>query len=100
MKPTIGRIVHYKLSQNDADQINRRRDFAASVSANAGFPTHLGNHAEAGQVFPAQIVRVFDPTGDYGTCNLQVSLDGNDTFWATSRKTGDEEGAWSWPPRA
>lgn len=101
MKPTIGRIVHYKLSAYDAEAINRRRaDFTAAAPANTGFQGHVGNHAEAGQVYPAQIVRVFDPDGESGTCNLQVSLDGNDTFWATSRKTGDVEGTWAWPPRA
>lgn len=95
MKPTIGRIVHYKLSEHDAREINTRRN----VRTEAGFRHHVGNHAEAGQVYPAQIVRVFDPDGETGTCNLQVSLDGNDTHWATSRKTGDDEGAWTWPPR-
>jgi hypothetical protein len=101
MKPTIGRIVHYKLSQYDADQINRRRDdYSASVPGNTGFQAHVGNRAEAGQVYPAQVVRVFDPEGDSGTSNLQVFLDGNDTFWATSRRTGDDEGTWAWPPRA
>jgi hypothetical protein len=101
MKPTIGRVVHYKLSDYDAEAINRRRfDFAAAAPANTGFQGHVGNRAEAGQVFPATIVRVFDPEGDTGTSNLQVSLDGNDTYWATSRKAGDEEGTWSWPPRA
>lgn len=101
MKPTIGRIVHYKLSAHDAEAINRRRaEVGAAPPANTGFQAHVGNTAQAGQVFPATIVRVFDPEGDTGTSNLQVSLDGNDVYWATSRKAGDEEGAWSWPPRA
>lgn len=100
VKPSIGRIVHYKLSEHDAEAINRRRaDYSASGPANTGFQAHVGNRAEAGQVYPATIVRIFDPEGDSGTSNLQVALDGNDTYWATSRKTGDEEGAWSWPPR-
>ncbi|GAA4560510.1 hypothetical protein [Planotetraspora kaengkrachanensis] len=34
-----------------------------------------------------------------GVCNLQVLLDGNDAYWATSRTEGDEPGRWSWPPR-
>lgn len=109
-KLTIGRVVHYKLSDHDAQAINKRRADAVAFQRSmahaepgtpgaTGHQLHVGNHAEAGQVFPAQIVRVFDPDGEYGTSNLQVSLDGNDTFWATSRKTGDEEGTWAWPER-
>ena len=109
MKPTIGRIVHYKLSNADAQAINKRRDDATAfqrvVAPNAepgmpgatGHQLHVGNRAEAGQIFPAQIVRVFDPEG--GTSNLQVTLDGNDTYWATSRPAGEDEGTWAWPPR-
>jgi hypothetical protein len=100
MNPTIGCIVHYKLSAYDAESINRRRtDSAAAAPGNTGFQVHVGNQAEAGQVFPATIVRIFDPEGGSGTSNLQVALDGNDTYWATSRRTGDEEGTWAWPPR-
>lgn len=101
MKPTIGRIVHYKLNAADAQAINRRRDdWSAADPTRTGLQAHVGNHAEAGQVFPATIVRVFDPEGEHGTSNLQVTLDGNDTYWATSRRTGTDEGTWSWPPRA
>lgn len=108
MTPTIGRIVHYTLNDADAQAINKRRaDAEAYNRANAGaapgetgatgHQSHVGNHAEAGQTFPATIVRVFDPTG--GTSNLQVALDGTDTYWATSRKEGDGEGTWAWPAR-
>jgi hypothetical protein len=104
VKPTVGRIVHYKLNDADAEAINRRRaDWSDSVKANGrppatGHQAHVGNHAEAGQVFPAQIVRVFDP--ESGCANLQVVLDGNDTYWATSRSKGDQPGYWTWPERA
>lgn len=108
MKPTIGRIVHYTLSAQDAAEINKRRDDAAAYNrANAaadpgqpgatGHQSHIGNRAEAGQVFPAMVVRVFDPKSS--TLNLQVTLDGNDTFWAASRAEGDGESRWSWPAR-
>lgn len=101
MQPTIGRIVHYTLNAGDAEAINRRRkDFADSQSAAAatGFVGHVGNQAEAGQVYPAMVVRVFDPRAT--TANLQVLLDGNDSYWATSRTERDGEGGWAWPPRA
>lgn len=96
--PSPGRIVFYRVSAYDADAINRRRqDFQAAEPANTGFQAHVGNPVEVGDVFPAMIVRVFDR--ETGTCNLQVSLDGNDTYWATSRRAGDVDGTWHWPPR-
>jgi len=110
MKPTIGRIVHYKLNAADAQAINKRRadakafQRATDPAAEPGMPgatghqLHVGNEAEAGQVYPATVVRVFHP--ETTTANLQVTLDGTDTYWATSRQEGDGEGAWAWPPRA
>ncbi|MGW1059367.1 hypothetical protein [Micromonospora rubida] len=98
MQPTIGRIVHYTLTEQDAEAINRRRaDFADSLPANTGFQAHVGNHAEAGQTFPAEVVRTFGGSA----VNLQVRLDGSDTYWATSRTEGepDKQGCWIWPPR-
>jgi hypothetical protein len=103
MVPTPGRIVLYKLAQYDADAINRRRkDYADSsalsdVKLQTGFQAHVGNHVNAGDVFPAVVVRVWSP--EVGTANLHVFLDGNDTYWATSRVQGDGECQWSWPPR-
>lgn len=110
MQPSIGRIVRYTLSEQDAAAINKRRDdFSAyqRAAAKSGDPTagtsghigHVGNHAAAGQVYPAVIVRIWDTAPEPG-CNLQVLLDGNDTYWATSRHEGDGNGHWFWPPRA
>lgn len=109
MKPTIGRIVHYTLSEADAAAINvRREDFKAFGDSHphshapgqpgtTGHIAHVGNHASAGEVCPATIVRVF---GSASAANLQVHLDGNDTYWATSRTEGTGPGHWSWPERA
>lgn len=102
MQPTIGRIVHYTLNAADADAINRRRgDAVASRSAEArtGAVLHHGNSASEGDVYPAMVVRVF---GSGTTANLQVFLDGNDSYWATSRREaeeGESGGFWVWPPR-
>ena len=86
--PSIGRSVHYKLSTYDADSINAKR-------LKDGTP---GNHACAGQVYPAVIVRTWgSQTG--ASVQLQVLLDGPDTYWATSRVEGDAEGQWNWPLR-
>lgn len=107
MQPTIGRIVHYTLSAADADAINKRRaDFVAFQHTLAGpidpghrgatgHVAHVGNHAQAGDVCPAMVVRTFGGPA----ANLQVQLDGTDTYWATSRSEGEGEGHWVWPPR-
>lgn len=109
MKPTIGRIVHYTLTAADADAINKRRaDFAAFQRTLAGpidpghrgatgHVAHVGNHAQAGAVYPAMVVQVWD--SNTASANLQVVLDGTDTYWATSRSEGEGEGFWAWPPR-
>lgn len=97
---TIGQIVHYRLTAHDADAINRRRkDFHESRGADdrTGFIGHVGNYAAEGDVYPAVLVRVFDE--GTVTCNLQVLLDGNDTYWATSRQQGEGPGTWAWPER-
>ncbi|MEU5863527.1 hypothetical protein ABZ815_20320 [Nonomuraea sp. NPDC047529] len=49
-----------------------------------------------GDVFPAMVVR----TSGTAHANLQVHLDGNDTYWVTSRIEGDQPGTWHWPPHA
>jgi hypothetical protein len=85
--PSIGRIVHYRLSEYDAEAINGVRNDPNGHDR--------GNTAAAGQVFPADVVRVFGGPA----VNLQVKLDGTDTYWATSRTPGDGEGEWFWPPR-
>ena len=94
MSPTVGRVVHYTIGADDARQINTRRDdFQAHTRGNprtvaglagaTGHVGHVGNQVQEGDVYPAIVVRVFDPS--VSTANLQVLLDGNDTYWATSR---------------
>jgi hypothetical protein len=85
MKLTIGRIVHYKLTNGDAREIAARREQDAIVA----------NTAHVGQVLPAMVVAVFSE----GYANIQVFLDGPDQHWCTSRKEGTEEGQWQWPTR-
>jgi hypothetical protein len=103
MTPSIGRIVHYTLSEQDADAINRRRADAIrgrTADEHSGVILHSGNTTNAGDVYPAIVVRVFPGgTEANGVCNLQVLLDGNDTYWATSRAEGDGQLHWCWPPR-
>lgn len=105
--PTIGRIVHYTLSEADADTINRRRDDAVSAARNPRFAdrqkpmgeqVHVGNKANAGDVFPMIIVRTWGTTPE-SSVNGQVLLDGNDTLWVTSVSVGDGPRRFAWPTR-
>jgi len=103
--PTIGRIVHYTLSEQDADAINRRRTTGASIAermAASQWPTgvqaHIGNKVNAGDVFPMLIVRVW---GDFpeSAVNGQVFLDGSDALWVTSVSVGAGPRKFTWPTR-
>lgn len=90
----IGTIVTYKLTADDAQAINRRRDdFDRTQHTGQPWPygaqAHLGNRASAGDVYPAVVVRNWG-----GDVNLKVLLDGNDDLWATSRSQGHGQGMW------
>ncbi len=106
MVPTPGRIVLYTLGENDADVINKsRKDFNAHRRGedyrDTGYVAHVGNDAHAGDICPAVIVRVFgDSPAETTVVNLKVLLDGDDTYWATSRSQGTEPWQWHEPPRA
>lgn len=88
-RPSVGRIVHYKLSAGDVAIIDR--DTPRVVDGRT-----VRNDVRAGQVLPATVTAVF---GTGSTANLIVQLDGAGQYWATSRSESDNEGAWSWPPR-
>jgi TPP-dependent pyruvate/acetoin dehydrogenase alpha subunit len=86
-KPTIGRIVHYRLAEHDgvrADSVGKYR--------------------------PAIIVETWGENSPH--VNLRVFLDGSNdckhdekgnvipaSEWSTSRMEGTEPGTWRWPPR-
>lgn len=90
MIPSVGRIVHYRLSDQDAAMITRRRNDAdrhlAEHRDNAnGVIVHVGNTVRAGDVYPMMIVRVWnDQPSEADAVQGQVFLDGNDTLWKTS----------------
>ena len=88
--PKLGTIVNYRLSEGDASEINRRIADAdghlAEHRTNAnGVQVHVGNRASEGEVYPAMVVRVWSPESS-DTVQLQVFIDGNHTYWATSRQ--------------
>jgi hypothetical protein len=96
MSPTPGRIVQYTLTEEDAQQINRRRDDGRRNRSNAianqlGFALHVGNIVYAGDNYPLMITRVWVDNGENSSVNGQVFLDGNDTLWVTSVAQGEGE---------
>lgn len=101
MKPTVGRIVQYRLRSDQAFMINKRRNDFAQFRRSEGYQdtgsmAHFGNPATEGEVVPLLIVKVFTPGG---AVNGQAFLDGNDTLWVTSVSEGIGPGTWSWPER-
>lgn len=91
----IGTIVTYKLTAEDAAQINRRREdyerssHSPTVQWPYGAQAHRGNRAYEAQVYPAVVVRDWG-----GPVNLKVFLDGNDDLWVTSKAQGHGAGEW------
>lgn len=82
MNPTIGRIVHYRLNQYDANEI--------------------GGNSRSGDIVPAVVVRVWSDT----CVNLRVIGDGPKELWKTSATILTEETredinipGWFWPSR-
>jgi hypothetical protein len=109
VRPTVGRIVHFKVSKGVAEQVNRRRTNGNAIAERLqaktwpeGAQAHIGNETREGDVLPMLICRVWPDEYGEGVdgVNGQVFLDGTDTFWVTSAKEGTEAGEWSWPPRA
>jgi hypothetical protein len=94
--PESGDVVLYRLTAADVTHINRwRLEFHRNGAAESqlGFIGHIGNSLQEGDVLPAVVVRVHAESTV--TCNLQVLLDGNDTYWATSRAEGTNAGQWA-----
>ena len=92
-------IVNYKLSAEDAAQINRRRTTSASIAERikekiwpTGAQAHIGNEVQEGQIFPMVIVGIWSDT----CVNGQVFLDGCDQLWVTSVSQGNNPGYWNY----
>ena len=115
MIPSVGRIVHYVLTEQDATAINRRRSHANAhlvehIEASNGVQVHVGNAVKAGEVYPMIITRVWGSTEE-SAVNGQLFLDGNDLYWLTSvaqtkippagaeNDQADVVGTWYQPPR-
>jgi hypothetical protein len=105
--PTVGRIVHYTLSRQDAEHANRRRTTPQSIrdrtnagTWSVGAQAHIGSEVREGQILPMVVVVVCYPGDGQGRVNGQVCLDGNDVLYVSSRPLGTAPGTWAWPPRS
>lgn len=104
MIPTIGRIVRYTLSAQDATTINKRRRDANQHllehrTNENGVIVHVGNGVSEGDAYPMIITRCWGKTPE-SCVNGQVLLDGNDTLWVTSVSVGEGPRHFAWPERA
>lgn len=83
--PSVGRIVHYRLTERDVNDI-----FVAHGTA-------TGKH-EPGDVLPATIIRVFIDGTIYLSVNLGSALLAR--AGVSRLPDGDDGlGQWFWPPR-
>ncbi len=81
MNPTIGRIVKYKLKEEEKEQLR-----ALSNSS-------LSGHCNISDESPATIVAVWSED----SINAKVHLDGAiPDLWVTSIQQGEEPGQWNW----
>ena len=95
--PSIGRIVHYRLSIDDARNIEINR----TLTDIDGRSIFTGTPVTAGEVVPLIIVRVeLDDLGEgKHAVSGQAFLNGDDTFWVCRAAEGTGPGRWQWPPR-
>jgi hypothetical protein len=97
-----GRIVHYVLSEIDAETINARRT-KASIPQEERLPGvvyPMGNKVEAGEHVVMLITKVWN---ENGLINGRCLLDGNDDFWVTSKSYDAEDKkqySWHWIEKA
>lgn len=105
MSVTIGRIVHYRLTEKDVVAITRRRTTGLKIQTLAdlgewptGAQAHIGQPVLTGQVVPL-IVTTVERTPDLTRVNGQCILDGSDTLWVMHVEEGTENGCWAWPER-
>lgn len=113
MRPTIGRTVHYVLTEADAAAVNKRiSDARANMDghrANAtGVVVHVGNDVTAGEIVPLIISKVWG-NDESSAFNGQAILDANFSLWVTSTSMMHERplmpheplkpGKCFWPPR-
>lgn len=88
---SIGRSVHYQLSDHDINRIRHRISRQTRMDLQ-GCIHHLGD------VVPL-IVTAVNVDEEPAMVNGQAFLDGNEVLWVTAAPEGDGPGTWSWPKR-
>lgn len=98
-----GRVVHYVLSEQDAENINASRRAANAVPSTdrlKGVVYPSGNSVEPGEHVVMLIVKVWN---ENGLVNGRCELDGNDSYWVTSKSFDGEDKkpyTWHWIEKA
>jgi hypothetical protein len=116
----VGQIVQYTLTEEDANQINRRRTTGTAIATRIenngqiatdgavigeqwpiGAQAHIGNAASTGDTLPLLIVRIWPNEFGEGRpgVNGQVFLDRNDTYWVCSVSESESFGVKSAEPK-
>lgn len=117
-RPTVGRIVNYRLSKNDLltlaserpgsmelyqlDPVSGKEVYAGNCDRRDLVAERLfcrwsfGNPLRYGEEYPMLIVRV----KENGSANGQLFLDGSGTAWICESNEGTGPGTWSWPVRS
>lgn len=96
--PTIGRIVLYRLTAEQAARVNDLRKNASLYEVGKSAQRAEGNAVEEGQVLPLIVTKIWN--GEDNSVNGQLLLDGTDSLWAVAATEGSAPGQWSWPVRA
>lgn len=122
MSVSIGRIVHYTLTDKDAEGINARRKLATEAEGinkqySRGCQIHAGTEHSGGQKVPMIVTRLYTgrkektpafagdkdnpprpPTyEDAPFFSGQAFLDGTDTLFVKDLEIGEGKGKASWP---
>jgi hypothetical protein len=95
----VGDIVHYRLTEDQEREVNRRRSDATINlpkvrEAKPGFQLHVGCQASADCFYPMIVVAYLQREGAL-LLSGQVLLPGNDQLWVEDVLMGKLPGEWS-----
>lgn len=89
-KPSIGRILHYSLSELDV----------ARIRAAVGFNVNFCEPHRTGDILPLIVTDVVGKSDDgHVLVSGQVLLNGTFSHYARSVREGKAPGTWQWPSR-